>query len=230
MLTVVRHTRGEEEEGRSEMLRATVVGRHAGSAAAMLLTPRCLGDGRRVRARAARLAGAGVTRRGCSAPVSPRWGWCSAPLRWSRRRCSRTPGPRPGSRWPSSGSPSSSGRSATCRTAGWSGCRRSAGRRRRTRSATSDGGRCWSPLLAVGLLGGLAVALANRRDVGAGLVPDARRLGHAHRRCSRARSAWRSGCSAAPSSAGPSGCSCSRRRWARCRGRSTTWPATIPPW
>ena len=37
MLTVVRHTRGEEEEGRSEVLRATVVGRHAGSAAAMLL-------------------------------------------------------------------------------------------------------------------------------------------------------------------------------------------------
>ena len=38
VLTVVRHTRSEEEEGRSEMLRATVVGRHAGSAAAMLLT------------------------------------------------------------------------------------------------------------------------------------------------------------------------------------------------
>ncbi|NUR06906.1 MAG: ABC transporter permease [Nocardioidaceae bacterium] len=37
ILTVVRHTRTEEEEGRSEMLRATVVGRHAGSAAAMLL-------------------------------------------------------------------------------------------------------------------------------------------------------------------------------------------------
>jgi len=37
VLTVVRHTRTEEEEGRSEMLRATVVGRHAGSAAAMLL-------------------------------------------------------------------------------------------------------------------------------------------------------------------------------------------------
>lgn len=35
ILTVVRHTRSEEEEGRSEMLRATVVGRHAGSAAAL---------------------------------------------------------------------------------------------------------------------------------------------------------------------------------------------------
>jgi polyether ionophore transport system permease protein len=37
VLTVVRHTRAEEEAGRSEMLRATVVGRHAGSGAAMLL-------------------------------------------------------------------------------------------------------------------------------------------------------------------------------------------------
>jgi ABC-2 type transport system permease protein len=37
MLTVVRHTRSEEEEGRSEMLRATVVGRHAGAAAAVAL-------------------------------------------------------------------------------------------------------------------------------------------------------------------------------------------------
>jgi ABC-2 type transport system permease protein len=37
ILTVVRHTRSEEEEGRSEMLRATVVGRHAGSTAALML-------------------------------------------------------------------------------------------------------------------------------------------------------------------------------------------------
>lgn len=37
VLTVVRHTRAEEEAGRSELLRAAVVGRHAGSCAAMLL-------------------------------------------------------------------------------------------------------------------------------------------------------------------------------------------------
>jgi ABC-2 type transport system permease protein len=37
VLVVVRHTRAEEEEGRSEMLRATVVGRYAGGAAAMLV-------------------------------------------------------------------------------------------------------------------------------------------------------------------------------------------------
>lgn len=37
VLTVVRHTRGDEEDGRSEMLRAAVVGRHAASAAAMLV-------------------------------------------------------------------------------------------------------------------------------------------------------------------------------------------------
>jgi len=36
VLTVVRHTRGEEEDGRTELLRATVVGRHAGSAAALV--------------------------------------------------------------------------------------------------------------------------------------------------------------------------------------------------
>ncbi|MGZ6804155.1 MAG: ABC transporter permease [Nocardioidaceae bacterium] len=34
-LTVVRHTRAEEEEGRTELLRAGVVGRHAGGAAAL---------------------------------------------------------------------------------------------------------------------------------------------------------------------------------------------------
>jgi ABC-2 type transport system permease protein len=35
VFTVVRHTRAEEEEGRSELLRATVVGRYAGGAAAL---------------------------------------------------------------------------------------------------------------------------------------------------------------------------------------------------
>ena len=37
VLTVVRHTRAEEEEGRAETVRAAVVGRHAGSLAALLL-------------------------------------------------------------------------------------------------------------------------------------------------------------------------------------------------
>jgi ABC-2 type transport system permease protein len=36
MFLVVRHTRGEEEEGRAELLRSTVLGRHAASAAAFL--------------------------------------------------------------------------------------------------------------------------------------------------------------------------------------------------
>jgi ABC-2 type transport system permease protein len=35
VLTVVRHTRAEEEEGRSELLRATVVGRYSGGTAAL---------------------------------------------------------------------------------------------------------------------------------------------------------------------------------------------------
>ncbi len=37
VLEVVRHTRGEEEEGRTELLRSAVVGRHAGGAAALLV-------------------------------------------------------------------------------------------------------------------------------------------------------------------------------------------------
>src|SRR4051812_15044014 len=38
LLTVVRHTRGDEEEGRTELLRAGVVGRRAPLAAALILT------------------------------------------------------------------------------------------------------------------------------------------------------------------------------------------------
>jgi ABC-2 type transport system permease protein len=38
LLTVIRHTRTEEETGRRELLGATVVGRHAGVAAALLVT------------------------------------------------------------------------------------------------------------------------------------------------------------------------------------------------
>jgi ABC-2 type transport system permease protein len=37
LLTVVRHTRADEESGRTEVLRSTVVGRHAASAAALLV-------------------------------------------------------------------------------------------------------------------------------------------------------------------------------------------------
>jgi ABC-2 type transport system permease protein len=38
LFLVVRHTRSEEEEGRTELLRSAVVGRHAGSAAAVVVT------------------------------------------------------------------------------------------------------------------------------------------------------------------------------------------------
>lgn len=38
VLTTTRHTRGEEESGRSELVRATEVGRHAGAAAALVTT------------------------------------------------------------------------------------------------------------------------------------------------------------------------------------------------
>jgi ABC-2 type transport system permease protein len=64
ILTVVRHTRSEEEEGRSEMLRATVVGRHAGSAAALVLA-----------SAASVLLGAGtaVALTGADVPASSSW-------------------------------------------------------------------------------------------------------------------------------------------------------------
>lgn len=38
LLTVIRHTRTEEEAGRRELLGATVVGRHAGLTAALIAT------------------------------------------------------------------------------------------------------------------------------------------------------------------------------------------------
>jgi ABC-2 type transport system permease protein len=64
VLTVVRHTRTEEEEGRSEMLRATVVGRHAGAAAALA-----------VASVGALLLGAGtaVALLGAAVPASASW-------------------------------------------------------------------------------------------------------------------------------------------------------------
>jgi ABC-2 type transport system permease protein len=64
ILTMVRHTRREEEEGRSEMLRATVVGRHAGAAAALLVT-----------SGASMLAGAGtaVALTGARVPAPSSW-------------------------------------------------------------------------------------------------------------------------------------------------------------
>jgi ABC-2 type transport system permease protein len=172
ILTAVRHTRGEEEEGRSEVLRATVVGRHAGSAAAMLLVTGLsvvmgLGCGlavlgSQVPASTSWLFGASVTALGM---VFGAVALVAAQVFTHARAASgislavlgvafvvRAIGDVQES-WLVWLSP-----------IGWSQATHPLGNER------------WWPLLvsllAVGVLGGLAAALANRRDVGAGLVPD----------------------------------------------------------
>ena len=62
MFLVVRHTRAEEESGRAELLRATVTGRHAATAASVLVAAGRLGRGRRCSTR-----------------------WCSSPTGSTRR-------------------------------------------------------------------------------------------------------------------------------------------------
>ena len=170
VLTVVRHTRGEEEEGRSEMLRATVVGRHAGSVAALLLTAGlCAVLG----------AGTAFALLGSQVPASASWSSVRghrAGAGVGRRRAGRRAGvharprPPPAPRSRCSGWSTWCGRSATCRAAGW--CWLSpVGWVQATHPLGDE--RWWPllvPLAAVGLLVGVAVALANRRDVGAGLV------------------------------------------------------------
>lgn len=185
VLTVVRHTRGEEEEGRSEVLRATVVGRHAGSTAALLLTglvSLVLGVGTalallgsQVPASASWLFGAGITALGL---VFAALALVAAQVFTHARTAAgvgvallglsflvRAVGDVQGSRlvWLS--------------PIGWSQATHPLGHER------------WWPLLvslvAVGFLVAVAVALADRRDVGAGLV--APRAGAA------TASAWLSG-------------------------------------
>ncbi len=200
MLTVVRHTRGEEEEGRSEVLRATVVGRHAGSAAALLLVTALsvvlgLGCG----ARGARFAGAGVRL------VAVRRERDRAGDGVRRRRAGRGPGlharprglrdlvgrPRGRVRHPGGRRRPASSWLVWLSPIGWSQATHPLGTDER-----------WWPLLvsllAVGVLAGVAVALANRRDVGAGLVPD------------RGGSATASTLAVGPGGAGASGCSVAR--------------------
>ena len=112
------------------------------------------------------------------------------------------------------------------------GSRRSAGRRRRTRSArTSGGGRCWSRCWPSGVLAGVAVALAR---------PTRRR-----RRPGRPTAAARR--TASRSLSGPVGLACRLQRgtligWAAglfllaasmgslSRRDRATWPAATPPW
>ena len=173
MLTAVRHTRGEEEEGRSEVLRATVVGRHAGSAAALLLVTALsvvlgLGCGlavlgSQVPASASWVFGASVTALGM---VFGAVALVAAQVFTHTRAASGT-------------SLAVLGVAFVIRAVGdvqqsWLVWLSPIGWSQATHPLGTD--ERWWPLLvsllAVGVLAGVAVALANRRDVGAGLVPD----------------------------------------------------------
>jgi ABC-2 type transport system permease protein len=176
ILTVIRHTRADEEDGRSELLDATAVGRHAGLAAAVLLSGgACVATG--VLATAGlltldipaagsvafgiALAGAGLVFTGVAAVC--------AQVSSSARFCRGTAfgvlavaflvravgDAAPGAQWLTWLSP-----------LGWS-----------LQVRPYAGDRFWVSglhvALTVGLIG-LAVALRDRRDVGAGLVADRR--------------------------------------------------------
>ena len=101
ILTVIRHTRAEEESGAAELVLSSVVGRYARTYAALIL----VGGGQR-RAGGHDDAGDGLDRlRGSSTPrrcasASPAWPWCSA--RWPRSppSCGGSRAPRRAPRWP----------------------------------------------------------------------------------------------------------------------------------
>jgi ABC-2 type transport system permease protein len=173
ILTVVRHTRGEEEEGRSEVLRATVVGRHAGSASAMLLTAVLsvvMGAGcavallgSQVPSSASWLFGASVTALGLTFGAVA---LVAAQVFTHTRAASGL-------------SLAVLGVAFVIRAVGdvqesWLVWLSPIGWSQAVHPLGADQ-RWWPlvvPLVAVGVLAGLAVVLADRRDVGAGLVPD----------------------------------------------------------
>ena len=103
---------------------------------------------------------------------------------------------------------------------GWSQATHAA----RRRALVAAAGARWPPR---SLLVGVAVALADRRDVGAGLVAPRAGSPHAPRACCPAPVglAWRLQ-RGTGRSAGARACSCSAPSSARCRARSPTWRAT----
>ncbi|WP_410671902.1 ABC transporter permease [Amycolatopsis sp. cmx-4-68] len=179
LLTVVRHTRTEEEAGRRELTGATVVGRHAGLAAAVLATcGACLGHGLvvglGVAAQGVPAAGAFALGLGFSLTgwVFAGAGAVAAQLTWGAS----------GARGIGIGAlvlafllraaGDSSG------SAGWLAWLSPIGWAHRLRPFAGE--QWWVLLLGVaatGLLVALAVALSARRDLGAALLPA--RLGRA---------------------------------------------------
>ena len=117
ILTVIRHTRAEEESGAAELVLSSVVGRYARTYAALIL----VGAVNAVLAVTMTLAMASTgfelrrTPRRCVS-VSRGWRWCSARSPRSRRSCGVSRAPRPAPRWPCSHWPPSSAGSATSST------------------------------------------------------------------------------------------------------------------
>ena len=180
LLTVTRHLRAAEEDGRLELVRSAPVGRDApvvaGLVAAVVATVAVGGLTflalLSTRARPGRLARAHGRRRHGRARVRRRLGGRVAAHRARAGRPAR-------SAWRCSGSRSCCGRSATCAArrapACSRGCRRSAGRRRRARTSTSGSGRSRSASSSRRVLVAVAFWLVGRRDLGTGLL--AERLG-----------------------------------------------------
>ncbi|WP_439382328.1 ABC transporter permease [Amycolatopsis lexingtonensis] len=188
LLTVIRHTRTEEEAGRRELTGATVVGRHAGLAAAVLAAcGACLGYGV--------LVGAGLAAQG--APAAGAFalglgfslcGWVfagvgavAAQLTWgaSSARGIGIGGLVLAFLLRAAGDSGSAGWLAWLSPIGWA-----------HRLRPFAGERWWVlavGILATGALVAVAVALSARRDLGAALLPA--RLGRATAKASL-RSPW----------------------------------------
>jgi hypothetical protein len=135
-----RQTRAEEESGRLELIRATIVGRHAPMVAALLVVAAmnvAVGAALTLGFIGLGLPRPGVSRTGCRSPPSASR---SQGSRRSPRRSQRTRGLRPASVGSASGSPTPSEPWATSATGRCRGCRRSAGARRCGRFPATNGG------------------------------------------------------------------------------------------
>ena len=175
LLTVIRHTRGDEEEGRTELLRAGVVGRRAPLVAALILT---LGASLLLGLLTAlALVAAGLDARGawafglswaCAGAAFAAVGAVAAQLTASARAARGVGGRR-------AGRVVRAARDRRHLLAGVApgGCRgshRSGGASRSAPSVGTAGGSPWSPWCSPRWRSALAVALLDRRDLGSGLV------------------------------------------------------------
>ena len=169
---MIRHTRGDEEEGRTELLRAGVVGRRAPLVAALILT---LG--------ASLLLGLLTALALVAAGLDARGAWAFG-LSWPRRRAFAAVAPSPPSSLPA---PARPGASRSARSPCRSCCARSATSvaggplvavlaltdRVEPAGPPFGGNRWWVALVPVvftALAVALAVVLLDRRDLGSGLV------------------------------------------------------------